>query len=126
LGVVVPKKILIVDDNEAVRRAIRSCIEKHRDWEICGEAENGKTAIEMVTDRQPDLVVLDLSMPVMGGLDAARTISAISPNLPIVMFTMHSCDELLKAAQKFGVKHVFPKSDGFGPHVMEMMRTLLT
>ena len=80
------KKILIVDDNEAVRRAIRSCIEK-TDWEICGEAENGKTAIEMVIDRQPDLVVLDLSMHVMGGLDAARTISAISPNLSMIMFT---------------------------------------
>jgi DNA-binding NarL/FixJ family response regulator len=122
----VPKKILIVDDNEAVRRAVRFCLAEHTDWEICGEAGNGKTAVEMVTDRQPDLIVLDLSMPVIGGLDAARHISAIRPDLPIIMFTMHSCDELLKAAQKFGVKHVFPKSDGFGPHVMEMMRTLLT
>ncbi len=121
-----PKKILIVDDNEAVRRAIRFCIEEHTDWGVCGEAENGKTALEMVTDRRPDLIVLDLSMPVMGGLDAARKISAIRPDLPIIMFTMHSCDELLKQAQEVGIKHVFPKSDGFGPHVLDAMRTLLT
>ncbi len=74
-----PEKIPIVDDNEAFRRAIRFCIEEHTDWEICGEAANGKTPIEMVSDPQPDLVVLDLSMPVMGGLDAAQKISEIRP-----------------------------------------------
>ena len=92
---------------------------------ICGEAENGKTTIEMVIRLNPDLVALDLSMPVMGGLDAAWGISAVRPDLPIIMFTMHSCDELLKQAQEFGIKHVFPKSDGFGPHVLDAMRTLL-
>ena len=57
MGSVAAKKILVVDDNEAVQRAVRFCIEEHTDWEICGDAENGKTAIEMVARINPDLVI---------------------------------------------------------------------
>jgi YesN/AraC family two-component response regulator len=68
-------KILLVDDNAVVRRALRCSIESQTDWEVAGEAENGKVAIELVQRSSPDVIILDLSMPVMNGLDAARHIS---------------------------------------------------
>jgi DNA-binding NarL/FixJ family response regulator len=109
-----------------VRRSLRSCIQRIPDWQVCGEAENGLAAVEMVKRLGPDLVILDLSMPVMNGLDAAKQISAMSPALPMILFTMLDCDELLRAsARAVGIKHVFSKSDGFGEHVLRAMRELM-
>ena len=120
-----PIRILIVDDSVFVRRSIRSCIETNTDWLVCGEADDGQAAIEMVRELKPDLVILDLAMPMMNGLDAARQISAIMPNLPMIMFTMLDCTRLLKAtAQAAGIRHVFSKSDGFGDHVLQAIRAL--
>lgn len=118
-------RILLVDDSVVVRRGVRACIEANTDWNICGEAGDGQAAIEMVRNLKPDLVILDLAMPRMNGLEAAREITAIMPNLPMIMFTMLDCTELLKAsAQAVGIKHVFSKSDGFGDHVFDAIRAL--
>jgi len=65
-------QILIVDDSPFLRRSIRFSIEQNTDWQVCGEAENGKVAIEKTKELHPDLIILDLAMPVMNGLDAAR------------------------------------------------------
>lgn len=81
-------KILIVDDNALMRHTLRSCIEQNGDWQVCAEAENGKVAIEKVKELRPDMVILDMPMPVMNGLEAARAISRLVPNTPMVMFTM--------------------------------------
>ena len=118
-------KILIVDDSRAVRRLIRSSIEKQTDWVVCGEAENGKIAVALVEELRPHFVILDLSMPVMNGLDAAREISRIAPGMPMIMFTMHAVDGLRKDAQRVGIKHVFSKENGFGNDVVEAMREQL-
>lgn len=121
-----PIRILIVDDNPALRRGIRACIENSTDWEICGEAEHGQAAVEMVLQLKPHLVILDLSMPVMNGLDAARRISEIAPETHMILFTMLDCNDLLKATAKaVGIKHVFSKSQGFGDHVLATLRSLL-
>lgn len=80
-----PKQILIVDDSPMVRRMLRTSVEAKTDWQICGEAENGEIAVKMVDDLKPDLVVLDLSMPVMNGLEAARKISVIAPDTALLM-----------------------------------------
>lgn len=121
-----PKKILIVDDSAVLRRSLRSCIERIPDWEVCGEAGDGRLAVEMVKQLQPDVVILDLSMPVMNGLDAAKEISLISPKLPMILFTMLDGDESLRAsAQSFGIKHVFSKTQGFSEHVLDAIRELL-
>jgi DNA-binding NarL/FixJ family response regulator len=77
-------RILIVDDTPAVRRSVRLYIEAETDWKICGEAENGKVAVEMVRNLHPDVVLLDLSMPVMNGLEAARQIAAMAPQVHIL------------------------------------------
>ena len=120
-----PIRILIVDDSSVVRRGLRACIQNNTDWEICGEAEDGQSAVELVSQLKPHLVILDLSMPVMNGLDAARAISEIAPEIHMIMFTMLDCSDLLKAsAEAVGIKHVFSKTHGFGDHVLDKIRSL--
>jgi DNA-binding NarL/FixJ family response regulator len=117
-------RILVVDDNAQVRRAVRFAIEHRTEWTVF-EAEHGKMAIVMVGTHKPHLVILDFSMPVMNGLEAAKEIAKIAPDLPMILFTMHQGGEILEAALKVGIKHVFTKSEGFGDHVIGAMRALL-
>jgi DNA-binding NarL/FixJ family response regulator len=116
--------ILIVDDNAIIRHRLRACIEQKSGWKVCGEAENGKVAVQKVRELQPDLVILDFQMPVMNGLDAARQITTIAPDTPMVMFTMHSCEELLRDAKAAGIKDVFSKSDGVPEHLLASLSTV--
>jgi two-component system chemotaxis response regulator CheY len=74
-----PISIGIVDDSPAIRKVLREFFETKTNWQIRGEAENGEAAVELVQQVHPDLLVLDLSMPVMNGLDAARKIKVVSP-----------------------------------------------
>ena len=90
---------------------LRTCIEQDPQWKVCGEAENGKQAIEKVAELKPDIVLLDLQMPVMNGLDAARRIKAIAPNVAMLMFTMHASPELLREAHAAGIRDVVSKTD---------------
>lgn len=121
----VHRLILVVDDNQHVRAQIRSSIEHHTDRAVCGEAENGKIAVAMVLSLKPHLVVLDLSMPVMNGLDAALEISTIVPGMPMIMFTLHDSAVIRELALGVGIKHVFSKANGFGDDVIEAMRMML-
>jgi DNA-binding NarL/FixJ family response regulator len=105
-------RILIVDDSAAIRQCLRSSIEQQKDLQVCGEAENGESAIARVKELIPDLVILDLQMPVMNGLDAARRIAQIAPQLPMLMFTMYSSEYLATEARAAGIKDVFSKSTG--------------
>ena len=82
-----PKRILVVDDSALVVKSLKCSLESIPDWVVGGEAANGREAIEEVQRLNPDLVILDLSMPVMNGIDAAKELSRIRPNLPVVMFT---------------------------------------
>jgi DNA-binding NarL/FixJ family response regulator len=119
-----PLKILIVDDSPSIRNMLRFFIEHNTEWQVCGEAENGQIAVEKVTDLKPHAIILDLSMPVMSGLEAARQITRIDPNVQMVMFTMHPSEQLRKAAQAVGVKEVISKSDTIGGHLLPSLRTL--
>ncbi|MGH9502637.1 MAG: response regulator transcription factor [Terriglobales bacterium] len=118
-------RILIVDDSPHIRGAIRVSIEERTGWLVCGEAENGQIAVAMVSTHKPHIVILDLSMPVMNGLDAAREISVIAPGIPMILFTLHHADALVQEALGVGIKHVFSKSDGFGDHVFAAMSAML-
>ena len=82
-----PKRILVVDDSALVVKSLKFSLESIPDWVVGGEAANGREAIEKVHRLDPDLVLLDLSMPVMNGIDAAKELSQIRPDLPVVMFT---------------------------------------
>lgn len=107
--------ILIVDDSALVRSTLRQAIGRYSALHVCGEAENGEIAVEKVRQLHPAAVILDLQMPVMNGLEAARQISRFAPDTVLLMYTMHCSDQLLKDAQAAGIREVFSKTDG-GPH----------
>lgn len=114
--------VLIVDDNNLVRRLLRSWLEQHSEWHICGEAENGRIAVERVEQLHPEIVILDLQMPVMNGLEAARQISRLAPNTAMIMFTVHNSTQLLTEARASGVKDVVSKCDLLGEHLLTALR----
>jgi len=107
-----PTTVLIVDDSSTIRRSLRLWFEQRGDWKVCGEAENGAVAVERVKALKPDVVILDLSMPVKNGLEAAREISSIAPKTAMVLFTLHASEDLMKDAQEAGFKHIVSKLDG--------------
>ncbi|HUK26573.1 MAG TPA: response regulator transcription factor [Terriglobales bacterium] len=106
------KAILIADDNEAIRRAIRKVLERSLDCTICGEATNGRELIEKERQLHPDLIVLDFSMPVMNGLEAARALKRERPGVPMLLFTMFKDRFLEEEAFAAGVSVVVSKEDG--------------
>ena len=116
--------VLIVDDNTLIRSSLRSWIEGNADFQVCGEAENGMVAVQKVEEMHPDIVILDLQMPVMDGLEAARKISNIAPATAMVMFTMHPSRELLKVAQAVGVRDVVSKTDQLSDHLLLALRQI--
>jgi DNA-binding NarL/FixJ family response regulator len=81
------KSILIVDDSPLIRRSLRTLFEQQPDWAVCGEAENGCEGIDKAQTLHPDLIVLDLAMPRLNGIDASRMLKRLMPATPIVMFT---------------------------------------
>jgi DNA-binding NarL/FixJ family response regulator len=119
------KQILIVDDSPMVRRMVRGSVESKTDWQVCGEAENGQEAVRMVEELNPDLVVLDLSMPVMNGLEAARHIAVNAPNTALLMYTMQDSGQLLKEAEAAGINEVITKSAAGIDRLLASMRALL-
>jgi two-component system, NarL family, nitrate/nitrite response regulator NarL len=86
---IVRLRILIADDNEVVRLGVRTLLRSKRDWEACGDATNGREAISKVWELSPDVVILDLSMPVMNGFEAAAEIRRIAPSIKIVFLSVH-------------------------------------
>lgn len=107
-----PFSVLIADDNPTVRRSLRNLIELSTEWEVCGEADNGVIAIEQAISLHPDVVILDLGMPVMNGLEAARQISQDVPKAALLMFTMHANEHLARVADEVGIRRVVSKTDG--------------
>jgi DNA-binding NarL/FixJ family response regulator len=107
----VQTRILIVDDSPLVRRRLKTMLQERENWQVCGEAANGQDALEKVKQSAPDLILLDFLMPGMDGLQAARELSKVAPNVPILMFSMHLSRQLIEAAQSAGIRGAVPKSD---------------
>ena len=105
------KTILIADDNDAVRRAVCEAFTLESDFEVCGEAHDGRDAIEKAQRLHPDLIILDLAMPVMNGLDAARALRDLMPSVPIIMFTLYDGGFVNEKARSAGVADVVSKSE---------------
>ena len=106
----VPKRIMVVDDNPAIRRALKNILEFTDGWVVCGEAVDGRDGIEKAQELNPDLIVLDASMPVMNGLEAARVLRQIMPHVPLILCSLHTDDVLRKEASNAGVNAVVSKA----------------
>jgi DNA-binding NarL/FixJ family response regulator len=104
-------RILVADDNPAVRRCLRGLLDQHADWLVCDEATNGREAVERFRQAKPDLIVIDFQMPEMNGLDAARRIVDLSPNTPILMVTIHLSKQLSDEARKAGIRGACAKTN---------------
>ena len=106
-----PLRILIVDDHAVVRRGVRSLLESEKGFEITGEATTGREAVDMARRLQPDVVVMDLSLPELNGLDATRQILKDSPRSEILVLTMHHSEELARDVLQAGARGYVLKSD---------------
>ncbi len=106
-------RILIADDDISIRRLLRRLIESHHDWSVCGDAKDGNEAVRKAGQLSPDVIVLDLAMPEMNGLQAAREISRSSPELPMLLLTVQQVsNELNNEAAHAGFKGAVSKSTG--------------
>ena len=104
-----PRSVLIVDDHEAIRRALRALFRNDPDFIVCGEAIDGLDAIQKAQKLSPDLVILDMAMPEMNGLEAAAALKYILPDVPLILLTAHYTRELELAASASGICAVFSK-----------------
>lgn len=118
-------RILIADDQESTRKVLKALVATRTGWEVCAEAENGRQAVQHAVELRPDLVILDLSMPVMDGLQAARAISQDAPEVPILIYTLYVSPELAIEAKKAGVRQVVDKA-GTREKLLTTMSLLLS
>ena len=106
-----PTRLLIVDDNERVRRHLKGLLNSDPSFLVCGEAASGKEAVLQAQELTPDVIILDLAMPGMDGITAAREMSRTLPGLAIFMYTLHASRQLEIEAKNAGISHVVPKPD---------------
>jgi DNA-binding NarL/FixJ family response regulator len=111
-------RILIVDDSETTRRIIRAIV-RSREWTVCGEAETGGHGIAKFEEMKPDIVLIDLAMPDMNGLEVARRMSSINPLVPLVLFTILDVKDLESAASSAGLCAVVSKAQAW-----DLIRTI--
>ena len=105
-----PRYILIVDDSPIVRAAVRGLFKPLLEFEVAGEAENGQEAVDIAERLRPDLVILDLSMPVMNGLEAGALLIKMLPDVRLLLFTSHDGPEVQRLAQRAGIHAVVSKN----------------
>jgi DNA-binding NarL/FixJ family response regulator len=116
-------RILVVDDYEVVRRGIRTLLECEPGWEVCGEAGTGPAAVEAAARFKPDLVILDLSLPELHGLEVTRRILQRRPDTEILVLTMHASEELIRQVLRAGAHGYVLKSDA-GEQLVAAVRSL--
>lgn len=117
------KTVLVVDDIESERTAIRTAIESRTRFRVCGEASDGLEAIRQANDLKPDLVLMDLAMPRMNGLEAAKVLRNTMPTVPVVLLTLHA-DLMGPRSSVLGVTLVLSKNDGLAPLLRCLERLL--
>jgi DNA-binding NarL/FixJ family response regulator len=104
-------RILIADDHDLMRRGVRTLLEPHPGWEICGEATTGREAVAKAEQLKPNIVILDISMPDLNGVDAAKRIKKASPDTEVLIFSAHYSDQLIREILEAGVRGYIVKSD---------------
>lgn len=104
-------RILIADDHEVARKGIRSLLETHAGWEVCGEAKDGREAVGFASELKPEVFLLDIGMPNLNGLDAARQILTILPEARILILTVHDSEQVVREVLAAGARGFLLKSD---------------
>jgi DNA-binding NarL/FixJ family response regulator len=104
-------RIVVADDHEIVRQGIRALLQGHPGWEVCGEAANGREAVEKTTQLKPDIVILDIGMPSLNGLDATRQILHDDPQAKVLILTMHESEQVVREVLEAGARGYLLKSD---------------
>lgn len=112
-------RVLVVDDNAALRREIRRQLES-AGLEVCGEAADGLEALEQAREMKPDLVILDVAMPRLNGIDAARELRKVQPRLPVILHTLHA-DIIRSQGMPEGVDEVVAKGEPLIPCVLKLL-----
>jgi DNA-binding NarL/FixJ family response regulator len=105
-------RILIVDDSETTRRILRAIVHS-REWTVCGEAENGRSGVAKFEELKPDLVLVDLALPDINGLEAAKSMAAVDPKIPLVLFTVLDMPGLAEPARRAGISEVVSKAQAW-------------
>jgi DNA-binding NarL/FixJ family response regulator len=104
-------RVLVVDDHAFIRRGVNSILQAFPEWELVGEAENGQEAVRLADELKPEVIIMDVSMPVLNGIEATKIISRAHPEIKIVLLTLHDSAELLRSGFKAGARGYLLKSD---------------
>jgi len=105
------RSVLIVDDSRVVREALCELFTREGEFDVCGEAENGRDAVQRARELYPDLIVTDLSMPVMNGIEETRLLKQLMPAVPVIIYTAHGDRYVEKEARAAGASAVISKSE---------------
>lgn len=116
-------RILLADDHDLMRRGIRDLVETDPELQVCGEASNGREALELARRLKPDVAVLDLAMPELNGLDAIRSIRRELPTMELLVFSMHDSEDLVREVLAAGARGYVLKSDA-GRYLVEAIKSL--
>jgi two-component system, NarL family, response regulator NreC len=116
-------RILLADDHKVVRHGTRALLSKIPEWEIIGEVDNGRDAVAQTEKLKPDIVILDIGMPQLNGLDATRQIKKISPQTEVLIFTAHEAEEIVHDVFDSGARSYIMKTDA-ADHLIEALKAL--
>lgn len=104
-------RVLIVDDHAFIRRGVETILEASPEWQVCGEASNGNDAIQLANQLSPEVVLMDVTMPGMNGLEATRIIRKEHPNVKVILLTLHESSEVLRSGFRAGANGYLLKAD---------------
>jgi DNA-binding NarL/FixJ family response regulator len=116
-------RILLVDDHDAVRKGVQTMLETHPGWEVCAEANNGRTAVKLAMQFKPQIAVVDLELPDLNGLEATRQIKKELPETEVLIYTMYDTEELIRSVLSAGARGYVLKSDS-GQHLIDAIESL--
>jgi DNA-binding NarL/FixJ family response regulator len=119
-----PNTVLIVDDSAAMRQALCRLFKAAGGFQVCGEASNGQEAIELTRELKPELIVLDLCMPGLNGLETARQLNQLTDPPPIILYSMNAEDIIAKEASALGVSAVVSKAEGIKTLITKARKVL--
>jgi DNA-binding NarL/FixJ family response regulator len=104
-------RVLVVDDHAVIRRGVQAILRSFPEWEVCGEADSGQEAVRLAEETKPEVIIMDVSMPGLNGLEATRIIRELLPNARVLLLTLHSSAELVRSAFRAGARGYVLKSD---------------